>query len=162
MTKRLHHPAHLPVAAFINREFQCGPARAVGILFAAQQAHILSRPGQAVIQHDSLAEPLQRLGIGHALHLHAVGLRDVVAGVGHLEQEIAVVGHKNQPVAVGVQPPHRAQHGLAADVHQIRHQPSGVRVRARRDHAFGLVQGQIIAPRRLPDELPIKLHLIFV
>ncbi len=162
MAERLHHAAYLPVAAFINREFQRGPPGSVGILFAAQQAHILGGLAHAIIQHDPLTQPLQCLGIRHALHFHAVCLRDMVARMGHLEQEIAVVGHKDQTIAISIETPDGAQHGLAANVHQIRHEPPSVRVRARRHDPFGLVQGQIIAPRRLPDHLPVKLHLVFV
>ena len=160
VAERLHHTAHLPVAALINSQFQSGPSGSVSILFAPEQTHILRRLGQAVVQHDPLAKPLQGIGIGDALHFHAVRLRDMVARVGHLEQKIAVVGHKNQAVAVRVQPSHGPQHGLPADVHQVCHQPPGVRVGARRDYASGLVQSQIIAPRGLPDDLPIKLHLV--
>lgn len=81
--------------------------------------------------------------------------------MGHFKEKVAVIGHKNQPVAVGIKTSDGAQHGLAANVHQIRYQPPGMRVRTRRHHTFGLIQGQIIAPRRLPDHLPVKLHFVF-
>ena len=114
---RSQHPAHLPVAALVDGQLHLGRAAAVRVLLAAQQADVLRRSGQAVVEHDSLPQTRQRVGAGDALHLRSVGLGDMVARVAQLEQEVAVVREENQPLAVGVQPAHGPQHRLAADVH---------------------------------------------
>jgi len=124
------HPAYLPVASLVDGQFHLAHPAAVHILFAAQQADVLGRPGQAVVEHDPLPQTPQCVGVGDALHLRPVSLGDMVAWVGQLEQEIAIIGQEDQPLAVGIQPAHRPQHRLPTDVHQIRHKPSGVGVRA--------------------------------
>ena len=111
------HPAHLPVAALVDGQLDLAHPAAVHVLFAAQQADVLGGAGQAVVEHDPLPQTRQRVGVGDALYLRPVGLGDVVARVGQLEQEVAVVGQEDQPLAVGVQPAHGPQHRLAADVH---------------------------------------------
>ena len=142
MTQSGHHPAHLPVAAFVDRQLNIRlPAGAVRVRLAPQQADVFGRPRHAVVQHDAPAQPLQGVFAGNARHGNAVGLRNMVARMGQLEQKVAVVGEKNQPLTVGVKPPDRPQHRLSADVHQVRDHLPGVAVRvgARRDDSLRLV-----------------------
>ncbi len=124
------HPSYLPVAALVNGQLQLARARAVYVLLAPQQADVLGGTGQAVFEHDALPQTRQGIRTGDALDLHPVGLGDVVARVGQLEQEVAVIGQEDQPVAVGIQPAHRPQHRLPTDVYQVRHQPPRVGVGA--------------------------------
>ncbi len=59
VAERGHHPAHLPVAAFVDGKFNIRlPAGPVRVRLASQQAHILGWPGHAVIQHDAPAQAL--------------------------------------------------------------------------------------------------------
>ena len=101
-----HHAAHLPVAAFVNRQLKLRlAAGAVWIWLAAQKADVLGRPRHAVIEHDPPAQALQSVFAGNAGDGNPVGLRNMVARVGQLEQKIAVIGEENQSFAVGVQTP---------------------------------------------------------
>lgn len=137
-----HHAAHLPVAAFVNGQLNIRlPARAVRVRLAPQQADVLGGPRHAVVEHDSPAQALQGVFGRNTRHRNAVGLRDMIARVGQLEQKIAVVGQKNQAFAVGIETPDRPQHRLAADVYQVRHKlpVASVRVGARRKYSFRLV-----------------------
>ncbi len=160
MPHRREHSPDLTVAAFINGQFQLGYPSPAGILFAANQANILGRARHAVIQQDSFAETLDVRGIGYPLHRHAVGFRNMVARMGQLEQKIAVISQKDQSFTVFVQPPHGPQHRLPADVDQIRHQPPGMGVGARRNHAARLVHGDIVALQRRTDTSAIVHDLI--
>lgn len=137
-----HHAAHLPVAAFVNGQLNVRlTARAVRVGLAPQQAHVLGRSRHAVVQHDAPAQALQGIFAGNARNGNAVGFRNMVARVGQLEQKITVIGEKNQPFAVSVEPPDRPKHWLSADVYQVRHHLPGmaVRVGARRDNPLRLV-----------------------
>lgn len=137
-----HHAAHLPVAAFVDGQLNVRlTARAVRVRLASQQADVLGGPRHAVVQHDAPAQPLQSVFGGNAGHGNAVGLRNMVARVGQLEQKVAVVGQKNQAFAVGIKPSDRPQHRLSADVYQVRHHLPGVAVRvgARRNNPLRLV-----------------------
>ncbi len=154
------HPAHLPVAAFIDGQFHFPDPAAVHILLAAQQADVLGGPGHAVVEHDPFPQTRQRVGVRDALHLRPVRLGDMVARMRELEQEVAVVGQEDQPLAVGVETPHGPQHRLAADVHQVRHQPPGVGVRARRNHAARLVEREVVATPGRAHEAAVELDLV--
>ena len=154
------HPAHLTVPALVNGQLHFADPAAVHVFFAAQETDVFRRAGQAVLQHDSFSQTRQGIGIGDALHLRPVGFGDMVARVRELEQEVAVIREKNQPVAVGIQAAHRPQHRLAPDVHQVRHKPPGMRVRAGRDHAARLVQGKVVALPGGAHDPPVELDLI--
>ena len=117
MTKRGHHPAHLPVAALVNRQLELRLPGAAFVLLASQQPDILGRLRHTVVQHDSAPQTLQGIFAGNAGNRDPVGFRDMVALVRHLKQKVAIIGQKDQAFAVGVQTPDRAQHRLAADVH---------------------------------------------
>ena len=130
MADRCQHPTHLPVAALVDSQFHLALARAVYVLLATQEADVLGGAGQAVFEHDPLPKTRQGIGIGDALHLHPVRFGDMVARVGQLEQEVAIIGQEDQPVTVGVQAAHGPQHRLAANIHEVGHQPPGVGVGA--------------------------------
>jgi hypothetical protein len=55
----------------------------------------------------------------------------MVARMGQLKQKIAVIGQKDQPFTVLIEPPHRAQHRLPADVDQICDQTPCMGIRTR-------------------------------
>ena len=157
-----HHPAHLPIAAFINRQLHFALPGPVQILLAAQQADILRRPGHAVVQHDAAPKPPQRILAGNACDCDSICFRHMVARMGQFKEKIAVVSQKNQPLAVGIQTPHRTQHRLAADVHQIRDHLPGVTVRvgARRDNSLRLIHREIVAFQRRANDAIVKQDFI--
>ncbi len=98
-----HHPAHLPVAPFVNGEFNvCLAARAVRVRLAPQQADIFRRPGHAVVEHDPAPKALQRVFRRDAGDGDAIRLWNMIPGMGQLKQKIAVVGEKDQTFAVGI------------------------------------------------------------
>ena len=130
MADGCQHPTHLPVSALVDSQLHLALARAVYVLLAAQQADIFGGAGQAVFEHDPLPQARQGIGIGDALHLHPVRFGDMVARVGQLEQEVTIIGQEDQPVAVGVQAAHGPQHRLAANIHEVRHQPPRVGIGA--------------------------------
>lgn len=117
MTERGHHAAYLTVAALVNGQLHFPLPRAAFALLAAHQAHILGGPGQAVVQHDAATQAPERVFIGDSRHRNAVGFRDMVTGMSHLKQEVAVVGQEDQAFTVGIQAPNRTQKRVAADVH---------------------------------------------
>ena len=96
VAERGHHTAHLPVAALVNGQLNIRlPARAVRVGLAPQQAHVLGGPRHAVVEHDAPAQALQGVFGGNASHRDAVRLRNMVARVGQLEQEVAVIREKD-------------------------------------------------------------------
>ena len=83
VAERGHHAAHLPVAAFVDRQLNVRlTARAVRVGLAPQQTHVLGRTGHAVVQHDAPAQAFQSVFTGNTRHRNAVGLRNMVARVG--------------------------------------------------------------------------------
>ena len=141
VAERSHHAPNLAVTAFVNCQLDFALPGAVRVLLAAYQSDILGRPRHAVVKHDASAQTLQRVVARHTRHGYPVRFRDMVARMGHLKQEIAVISQKDETFAVRIEPPDRPQHRFSADVHQIRHHLAGmaVRVRARRDDPLRLV-----------------------
>lgn len=84
----------------------------------------------------------QRLGRGHVLHLHQVGLGQLVPGVGEPVGQVAVVGQQQQSLAVLIQPAGRIDpwHG---DV--VGQGGPALRVGEAAEDAIGLVKQQITA-----------------
>ncbi len=117
VAERSHHPAHLPVAAFVNGQLHFPLPGSVRVLLAAQQADVLSGLGHAVVEHDAAPQAPQRIVAGNAGHRNPVGFGDMVARVGHLKQKVAVIRQKDQAFAVGIQAPDGTQHRLSADVY---------------------------------------------
>jgi hypothetical protein len=66
MAESRHHPAHLPVAAFIDSHLHFPLPCAVGVLLAAQQADVLSRLCHPIIQHDAATQTPKRIFAGYA------------------------------------------------------------------------------------------------
>ncbi len=124
------------------------------------QMNILRRRGGAVIQHHAARQPGEVLRRGDAVYDGAVRLGDVMLRVGQLVEEVTVVGQKDQPFGVGIEPPNRAQHRLAGKVDQVRDQSRGVGVAARADHAARLVQGQVIPTGRRAHDVAVERDLV--
>ena len=156
------HPPHLPVPALVDSQLYLPNPRPVHVFLTTQQSDVLGGAGQAVLQHDAFPQTGEGIGVGNALHLHPVGLGDMVAWVCEFEKKVAVVGQEDQPVAVGIQAAHGPQHRVAADVHQLGHQSPGVGVRTRRDHAARLIEGQIVAPPGRTHDATVELDFVRV
>lgn len=108
------HAAHLPVAPFKDGQLYLRAAVVVRFFFCARTrtrragggtgAH---RPGsdvfcaarEAVFQHQARAQTPQGIRGRHAAHFRPVRLGNVVLGVRHLVQEVAVIGEKDQALA---------------------------------------------------------------
>ncbi len=130
------HAPHLPVAPFKDGQFDLRAAFVGGgrvfprfRLSSRVGARGTHRPDcdafraarRAVFQHDAPAQPAQDVGRRHAAHFGPVRFGDMILGVGHLVQKVAVVGKKDQALAFRVQSPDRAQHGAGRQFHQIGH-----------------------------------------
>ena len=110
---RLAHPAHLPVAAFRQREAQ----PAVGYILAVadwhrarrqigglrQELHLRGACPPAFDVHP-IPQGLQRRRIGDALHLHEVRARMGIARGHQARFERVVIGQKEQALTVIIQP----------------------------------------------------------
>ena len=92
----------------------------------AAKANILCRLGRAVFKIDAPAQDIQGFLGRNAADLRSIGFRDVVARVGQTVQKLPIVGQEDQTFRVNIQPANRAQHGLVAQVYQIRHEACGV------------------------------------
>ena len=92
MAERGHHAAHLPVAAFVEGQFQFRLPGGALVLLASQQADVLRRLCHAVVQHDAAPQTPERVVAGNAGNRNPIGFRDMVARMGHLEQKVAIIG----------------------------------------------------------------------
>ena len=86
----------------------------------------------------------------------------MIARMGQLEQKVAVVGEKDQPLAVRIETPDRPQHRLAADVYEVRHHlpVTSVRVGARRKYPLRLVHRQVVPLQGRADYSAVKQNLV--
>ena len=157
------HPPHLPVAALIDRQFDIRrplPFRAFRRAEGAQDVGALRRGGHAVLQHHAAHQAAQIVGVGNAGDGGAIRFGDMVARVSQTVQKIAVVGQKNQPLAVGVEAAHWAQQGLSLEVYQVGDDMGGVDIGPGADDAARLVQGDVIPLVRLDDGTAIESDFI--
>ena len=161
------HPPHLPVAALENGQFDfrrpLPSLTRLGVSRRAKgtdDADTLGGRRHPIFQQHTLGKTGQRGGVGDARDGGAVGLGNVVAGVSQAVQELAIIGQKDQPLAVGVQTPDGPQQGLALEVHQVRDDARGVDVGAGADDAARLVQGDIITLVRKDDRPAVKRDLV--
>lgn len=126
------HAAHLTVTTFEDRQLDLRlphPVRALPFavtLVAAAKADILCRLGRAIFEIDSPAQDIQGFLGRNAADLRPVGFRDMIAWMGQTVQEFTVIGQENQAFRINVQPADRAQHGLVAQIHQIRYEACGM------------------------------------
>lgn len=107
------HVADLPLLARVQHDPQ--PRRGDGGPVAdgdaprgqggfGRQELDLGRGQQRPFDDHARPQRGQRLGRGHVLHLHQVGLGQLVPGVGEPVDQVAVVGEQQQPLAVVIQP----------------------------------------------------------
>ena len=118
------HAANLTVTALKNRQLDFRlpyPVHPIALMTAAK-ADILCRLGRAVFKVDAPAQDIQGFLGRNAADLRSIGFRNVVARVGQTVQELPVVSQEDQAFRVNIQPADRAQHGLVAQVYQIRHE----------------------------------------
>lgn len=115
------HAAHLPVAPFKDGQFYLRAAVVVRFFLCARirtrragtgtrragrdaGAHrpdgdVFRAARKAVFQHQARAQTPQGICVRHAAHFRPVRLGNVVLGVRHLIQEVAVIGEKDQALA---------------------------------------------------------------
>ena len=148
-TDRGAHAAHLPIAAFLDGQFQPGFRHAlaepyrriarpqpIGRLF--EQA-CGGRLGRSVIQHHTDAQLGQMGFIGNAFDLHQIGFRPFEFRRRNLCNAGAVIGQQQQAFGIDVEP--------AGGIHILRQPEPGQRrprwhalVGELRQHAVGLVE----------------------
>lgn len=91
VTDGVEHAAYLPVFALVQDQFQNRGARLV-------PAGKKRRPGGsghvAVAEFQAAGEAVHRVWVGLPAHRRDIGLAHTLAGVCHLEDEIAVVRHQ--------------------------------------------------------------------
>ena len=169
------HAPHLTVTPFKNGEFYLGAAVVVvpGVLARRRlcwgdryaRTHrpdrdVFRAAREAVFQHHAPAQSSQGIGGRDAAHFRPVRFGDMVLGVRHLIQKVAVVCQKDQALAFLVQPPHRAQHGAGRQLHQVGDKTRGMHVTAGRNDPARLVQGDVIVFGRRADRPSIKHHFV--
>ena len=108
------HAAHLPVAPFKDGQLYLRAAVVGRFFFRARAwtrraggntgAHrpdgdVFCAAREAVFQHQARAQTPQGVRGRHAAHFRPVRFGDVVLGVRHLVQEVAVIGEKDQALA---------------------------------------------------------------
>ncbi len=119
MADRLEHPLDLVVAALVEDELDA----------AAAEAARPRRRGEAVVELDAVAQPLQRLLVRVALDLRDVRLLDAVARMGEPVRERAVVREQERSGRVGVEPSDRDDARLVG--HELDDGRPSLRVAAR-------------------------------
>lgn len=77
----------------------------------AQQMNIFCRLGWAIIQHNAARDASQGIGVGHSANHSPVGFWYMIFRVRQLKQKVAIVSQEDQAFRVGVESPHRTQHG---------------------------------------------------
>jgi hypothetical protein len=140
---RRRHAPHLAVAP----SRITSSSHAVGTLCESAPAGCAATAGlverrlrlarSAVVQLDAIAQALQLLRARLALHLHPVGLGQLVLGVGDPRLQATVVGQQQQAFAVAVQAPGRVD---AGDVDEILERRAPFAVAELRQHVERLVE----------------------
>ncbi len=109
---RGRHAPHLAVLAFLQ-----GDGQPAGRLLGALAYRRIARPqpwrlgnlyrmaglGGEIAQVDRCLQPRQAGRVRHAVHLHQIGFRLLVVGMGDVVLQLAVVGQQQQAFAVGVE-----------------------------------------------------------
>ena len=134
MAQQCRGAADLAVAPLAHHHLQAG-----GIGARAQHPQ-LHRLGGLAVEPHAAAPALQGGAGGLALHPHPVGLAVAIAGMGELQGEIALVAEQQGAAAVGVEPAHRMQARVAAELRwqQIEHggATDGITAAAQHSHRF--------------------------
>lgn len=128
MADRGGHPADLAVAAFADRDAQpaIGDARAHADRGDARpevecvDPFDLGGAGGAVLQHDAVAQGVERGLARLAFDLHEIGLGQLELGIRDPRLEATVVGQQQQPLAVPIEPPRRIDAGHVDELRQRR------------------------------------------
>jgi hypothetical protein len=124
----LAHPAHLPVAALVDRDLD-QPALALGVA------------DDAGLELDAALQPGDLPRARPAREPHTIRLVDPVARVHEVVRQLAVVREQQQPAGVGVEAPDR-EHAPAGR-QELRDRAAALGVVERRDDADRLVQGEV-------------------
>jgi len=147
MTDGVEHAAHLAIPALENCKLNLCAFRA--FFFAAEcpaALHILCGPRFSIFQLNAACNQLKSFVTGSSRHLHGICLADLVAGMGELVEEVAVVGEENQTFAVHIQAADGAQQRLGLQIDQACHRFCAMRIRYCANNATRLVQRNIIPP----------------
>ena len=151
-----HFLQHAPNLAGLS----LGNGHSQGALFVVAGDEIGSGPARrSIIQGDALLQAFQRL-VGYGpRNRYLVGLWDVKSRMGEVMSEFSVIGEKQKPKGVKVEPANRVQSGVNI-LDQIRDQRSSFRIVQGTDGAEGLVQHQIMFPGGQRDFFSVHPNVI--
>ena len=116
------------------------------------------RRGRLTVKDHTLAPLAHGLRVERLIEERAILLLHLVARVGELVGQLAIIGKQQETLAIDIKPAHGIDAG--GDIDQIDHCRATLGVIHRRDHANGLIQHQVGAGRRLTDGLAINLNHI--
>ena len=144
MTDRIEHPAHLPVATFVQRKIDDGTLARHGDNAQLRRRSPLSVEGYAFTQS------LHGLGFEAAPQRRAIDFFYAESRMCERVCEIAVVREQEQPRGVVIEPAYRHESGrlrTAATAHELARRSSPFRIAHSRYEAGGFVQHQYLALR---------------
>ncbi len=113
---------------------------------------------EAVFQYNASSPFGQLFLVGMLRHQDPVFFLVLVAWMGQLVGQVAVIGHEDQPFRVIIQPPYRVEVPLHR--HQVAHRRPVPRIGDSRKDSPGLMEGHIDKLFRPLDRFPIDTDLI--
>jgi hypothetical protein len=155
MAGEVDHAPYLAFSAFMDRDLDPG----VGLFLAK-----LSDPGRrrlAVFEENSLFKVFDVPVLQESLHLHQVGLRKFVPGMGHQVRKIAIVSQQKQAFSVVIKPAHGIDTHLDA-FQKMRDDRTALGVRHGRHKSGRLVQHDVGLGLLRVDQFTVDLDMIIV
>ncbi|KAG1537330.1 hypothetical protein G6F50_014886 [Rhizopus delemar] len=126
----------MAVAALVEAHLQ-----PCGLVAAAQHAHGLGSEELAFVLHARLQRH-QRGVIGHAIHLHVVGLDRSGLRIGQARGPLRIIAEQQQPFAGLVQPPDRCDPRQAGTIKAAIHGVAAALILHGGHHSARLVEHQ--------------------
>jgi hypothetical protein len=155
MTHAVEHSADLPLSAFMDRDLK------PGVRFLLAHLPDLCRRGLPVIEIDAVLKGLYLVVFEHALDLRTVGLGKFVFRMRDQMRKISVIGQKEQPFSIVVEPPD----GIHADLdafQQVLDRGPSFGIGHGRNKTRGLVQHDVRQRLAGVDELAVNLDMVLV
>ena len=137
---RVHHATHDAVASLV----QCHLDQRV-LVHRLHQLHRV-RVHRAVLQGDSLAQPVDDLVVNTPFHIGEVGLEHLVGRMCHAVGELSVIGEQDEPRGLGVQPADVEESDTVRHPLQVGEIWAALRIVHRRDDATRLVEHVVDVP----------------
>ena len=129
-------------------------------LFSASMTRARSTAMKSPSTRTPALQPLERLRVGHPVHLGVVDARHLVARVRDALREGAVVGQQDEALGGHVEPADREEPGDRG--HEVHDRRPALGVLARGDDAAGLVEDQVDGRLRRLDPDAVHAHVVRV